>query len=132
MKLPTNKKKIKVSEVSLGTTYDINKNLVKKYEKELTEEELQEKKDLIDKFTNDHNNHYHMMLCHDRRDYTIFHTNYSVNSVYADLIDCLKNRGKIMAIDLTKDEGAIEIWLMIEDEAYCYYFFPYDSAIVEF
>lgn len=132
MKLPISKKKVPLSDVSLGTAYEINKNLVKKYEKVLTDEELQNKKDIVDKFTNDNNNHYHMMLCHDRRDYTVFHTNSSVNSVYSELLECLKNRGKIYAIDITKDEGAIEIWLEIEEDMYCYYFFPYDSAIVEY
>ena len=48
------------------------------------------------------------------------------------LIDeCLKNRGEIRGIDITKDKGAIEIWLSIDGEAYVYYFFPYDSALVE-
>ena len=41
------------------------------------------------------------------------------------------NRGEVRGIDLTKDKDAIEIWLIIEDEAYCYYFFPYDAAIIE-
>ena len=34
----------KTSEITLGTAYDINKDLVQKYEKTLTDEELQQKK----------------------------------------------------------------------------------------
>ena len=45
--------------------------------------------------------------------------------------ECLKNRGEIRGIDITKDKGAIEIWLVINEEAYCYYFFPYDAAVIE-
>ena len=73
-----------------------------------------------------------MLLCHDRRDYTIFHTTVPENSVYKDLEECLVNRGLIYGIDKTEDEGAIEIWLMIDDEPYCYYFFPYENAVVEY
>ena len=41
------------------------------------------------------------------------------------------NRGLIKGIDLTKDEQAIEIWLSIDEEAFVYYFFPYDNAVIE-
>ena len=56
----------------------------------------------------------------------------SIREIVSILVDeCLKNRGEIRGIDLTKGKDAIEIWLIIEDEAYCYYFFPYDAAIIE-
>lgn len=132
MKLPTNKKKVTLKDVSLGTSYDINKNLVKKYEKELTNVELADKEKMMLEFTREKFDNYYMMLCHDRRDYTIFHTDVKEGSVWGELLECLQNRGKIYGIDKTQDEGAIEIWLMIEDEAYCYYFFPYGNAIVEY
>ena len=35
-------------------------------------------------------------------------------------------------INLTEDKAAIEIWLRnAENENLCYYFFPYDAAIIE-
>lgn len=132
MKFPTNKKKVTLKNVSLGTAYDINKNLIKKYEKELTEEELKEKEELVDNFTRSKTDHYYMLLCHDRRDYTIFHTECTSGRISGEFMECLINRGKIVGIDKTQDEGAIEIWLMIDNEAFCYYFFPYESAIVEY
>ena len=125
-------KKEKETNVELGTAYDINKNLVKKYEHELTKEELVEKEKMVDEFTREKFDNYYMLLCHDRRDYTIFHTTVKEGSVYLDLKECLINRGKIYGIDRTEDECAIEIWLMIDDEPYCYYFFPYGSAVVEY
>lgn len=130
MILPKNKKK--TTEVSLGTAYDINKNLIKKYEHLLTTDELKEKEEIIDNFTRSKSDHYYMLLCHDRRDYTIFHTTVTEGSVYADLEECLNNRGGIYSIDPTEDGCAIEIWLMIDDEPYCYYFFPYEAAVVEY
>ena len=122
----------KTTDITLGTNYDINKQLVKKYEKELTKEQLKEKDKMLLEFTRSHFDHYYMMLCHDRRDYTIFHTNYTEGSVFEELLECLQNRGKIYGIDLTEDKEALEIWLVIDDEAYCYYFFPYENAVVEY
>lgn len=116
----------------MGTTYDINKDLVKRFEHALSADELDEKEKLIHNFLSRFQDHYYMLLCHDRRDYTIFHTNTITNSIWKDLYECLHNRGNIMSIDETEDKGAIEIWLLIEDEAYCYYFFPYESAVVEY
>ena len=45
------KKQPAVSNVELGTAYDINKNLVKKYEHHLTEKELKEKFTLLEEYT---------------------------------------------------------------------------------
>ena len=39
---------------------------------------------------------------------------------------------KNVDINLTEDKAAIEIWLRnAENENLCYYFFPYDAAIIE-
>lgn len=125
------------NEISLGTLYEVNKNLVQNAEKELTEGVLNSKKEIVKNFVNKTNNYYYMLLCNERKDYTIFHINNTCSNekpmeLSLCLIDeCLKNRGEIRGIDITKDKGAIEIWLSIDGEAYVYYFFPYDSALVE-
>ena len=114
-----------MSDISLGTLYDVNKNLVLKNEIKLTDGVLNSKKEIITNFMRKMNNAYYMLLCNERKDYTI-------REIVSILVDeCLKNRGEIRGIDLTKGKDAIEIWLIIEDEAYCYYFFPYDAAIIE-
>lgn len=129
--------KKKMSDISLGTLYDVNKNLVLKNEIELTDGVLNSKKEIITNFMRQMNNAYYMLLCNERKDYTVFKMNDkdnddSIREIVSILVDeCLKNRGEIRGIDLTKDKDAIEIWLIIEDEAYCYYFFPYDAAIIE-
>lgn len=129
--------KKKMSDISLGTLYDVNKNLVLKNEIELTDGVLNSKKEIITNFMRQMNNAYYMLLCNERKDYTVFKMNDKDNDdlireIVSILVDeCLKNRGEIRGIDLTKDKDAIEIWLIIEDEAYCYYFFPYDAAIIE-
>lgn len=129
------KQKPKTSKVSLGTLYDINKNAMKSI-KELSYEERVAKRKLVEDFITDTHNHYYMLLCNDRRDFTIVtldSTNEEKRAAAAFTVvdECLVNRGKIKAIDLTEHKDAIEMWLNIDDEEFCYYFFPYDNAIVE-
>ena len=126
-----------MSDISLGTLYDVNKNLVLKNEIELTDGVLNSKKEIITNFMRQINNTYYMLLCNERKDYTVFKMNDkdnddSIREIVSILVDeCLRNRGEIRGIDLTRDKDAIEIWLIIEDEAYCYYLFCYDKAVIE-
>lgn len=122
------------SNITLGTAYEINKNLVEKYEKELTIKELQNKKTEIINFIQETEGQYYMLLCNDKKDYTIFNilNKNNIQEMTNILVDeCLTNRGIIKGIDLTKDKCAIEIWLSTENEAFCYYFFKYDDAVIE-
>lgn len=129
------KQKPKTSKVSLGTLYDINKNAMKSI-KELSYEERVAKRKLVEDFIADTHNHYYMLLCNDRRDFTIVTLDVAneekrAAAAFTVVDECLVNRGKIKAIDLTEHKDAIEMWLNIDDEEFCYYFFPYDNAIVE-
>ena len=81
-----------------------------------------------------------MLLCHERRDYTLFDLGYETHNTYKEkcqktvnvLIDeCLQNRGEIRGIDITKDKQAIEIWISAEEDSYAYYFFPYDKGVID-
>lgn len=131
-----NKKKKETKIIDTGQTlYDINKDLVQKNEKELTATELQIKTQEIETFINSQLYCYYMLLCHERRDYTIFEYDKGIKDMNStsNLVDilineCLKNRGEIRGIN--KIDGAIEIWLSINNEAFCYYLFPYDDAII--
>lgn len=129
--------KRRMSDVTLGTLYDVNKGLVAKNEIQLTEGVINSKKEIVKNFIMKTENAHYMLLCKEQSDYTIFRR-YNMEDtekameISNILIDeCLKNRGEIRGIDLTKDKDAIEIWLLIEEEAYCYYFFPYDAAVIE-
>ena len=142
-----NKKKEnkKTTTVEVGSLYDLNKTLVEQNVTALSEEEMQNKKNLIIDFVNNSNNTYYMLLCNEKKDYTIFHRQWSNESqqfldnlgILGDtlekiLIDeCLPNSGKTKSIELTENKDAIEIWLSIDGESFCYYFFPYDMAIIE-
>lgn len=129
--------KRKMSDVTLGTLYDVNKGLVAKNEIELTEGVINSKKEIVKNFIMKTENAHYMLLCKEQSDYTMFRRYNMEDAEKAReisniLIDeCLKNRGEIRGIDLKEEMNAIEIWLLIEEEAYCYYFFPYDAAVIE-
>ena len=105
----------KTSEIAIGTLYDLNKDLVKKTEIKLAEGVLNSKKEIIKNFIYKTNNNYYMLLCNERKDYTVFDfKNKKWSERYMScakcLVDeCLTNRGEIRGIDLTKDKSAIEI-----------------------
>ena len=76
---------------------------------------------------------YMMLLCHDRRDYTIFHiTNTDKKIAAKEISETLYNRGKILLVDKQKD-GSWEIWIRdsLTDENFAYYLFSYDNGVVE-
>ena len=134
-----NNEETKQTEFALGTLYDLNKGLVQQNEIKLSEGILNSKKEVIKNFLIKANNNYYMLLSNERKDYTIFTMGSNDGYTYEDkskklvsiLVDeCLVNRGEIRGIDITKDKGAIEIWMSIEGESYVYYFFPYDTAII--
>ena len=58
--------------------------------------------------------------------------NYNPEAVeIQDIMDAISKIGyKAIPIDLTKNKGAIEIWLVIDGEAFMYYFFPYDAGVI--
>lgn len=124
-----------MAEMNMGTLYDLNKNLVQKNISALEEGVLNSKKEIVKNFLRDTKDTYYMLLCHEQRDYTVFKIDTLEDSKYNEMIsilidECLKNRGIIKSIELTKDKQAIEIWLMIEEEAFVYYLFPYSEAVI--
>jgi hypothetical protein len=79
-----------------------------------------------------------MMLCHERRDYTVFHFKDitpsigDVQSMAADVFECMNNRGTLLALDL-QEAGGWELWLRADDgEISAYYLFPYGEAVLEY
>ena len=130
------KKEKPISRVAVGNLYDLNKDLIEKQTSPLTSEELAVKKEMVHDFLRENGKaSYMMLLCHEQRDYTLFNlTTTDDFAIYTPniLIDeCLKNRGEIRSIELTANKDAIEIWLVINKKAYCYYFFDYTNGVIE-
>ena len=121
-----------MSEIGMGTLYDMNKSAMSNYPK-MDRATLKDKLKEIETYFEKRNN-YHMLLCHERRDYTVFIVrDYGdsgcIEEAVSALKECMVNRGIILDIEKQPD-GAYEIWLRIDDEPFCYYLFPYDQGII--
>lgn len=122
------------TQIEAGNLYEANKQLVLQSEKPLNHLELAQKQELIEDFFESNVVEYAMMLCHEQRDYTIFQIKANSTSCYTaakEVMLCCRNRGDILSIEKTEDGVAYEIWLKIDNEAFCYYLFPYDQAVIK-
>lgn len=122
-----------MADINLGNLYDFNKEAMKN-ENPLdpiqfnlkTNEiavELQEREE----------SQYWMLLCHERRDYTIFNiiACQDHKDIECELKPTLLNRGTIISIEKQPDENW-EIWIRdSENENFVYYLFPYDNGVIE-
>ena len=129
------------SDVSLGTLYDMNKQLMEK-EPELAKEDLQiMKENLRAWFTHNFKEKYFMLLCHELRDYTLFNLDKTNTWAIAnpttimqtanDVLECMTNRGDIIRIN-QEDDNAWELWIRNSEGCFAYYLFPYGSAVLEY
>ena len=123
--------------VSLGTLYDFNKQMLSK-QKKLNQFEIDQIKSEIEEWFNWQIDGYAMLLCRERYDFTIFHLYEKQNSnpckiAVTELIDLLNNRGNILSIE--KDSNTInnawEIWLEIDKEIFVYYLFNCDDWVIQ-
>lgn len=124
----------KTAETGLSL-YVANKQLIAQTQKPLNHLQLGAIQAKLEDWFNWQIDCYAMLLCHDQRDFTIFHLYEKENpnppAVAAkELILCLKERGEILSMEENEDK-AWEIWLKIDNEPYCYYLFNYDNAVIE-
>ncbi len=126
-----------MAELSLGTLYDANKQIMNNQQKikPLNALELAAAEKKIENFFNMQCDSYGMLYCKDRSDFTIFHMYEKQNPnppalAAAECVGCCTDRGDILSIEELEDKN-FEIWLRIDGEAYAYYLFPYDNAVIE-
>lgn len=123
-------------QIKLETTlYDMNKQIIDK-EKPLTTEQLKEIQEKLETWFNWYLDGYAMLLCRERYDFTVFHLYMKANPnppkiAAKELIDLLKERGKILSIEKEIDDNKWEIWLKINKEIFAYYLFPCDDWVIE-
>ncbi len=118
-----------------GTLYDMNKQIMQQIGEPLKDLQLASIQMKLEDWFNWQIDGYAMLLCHERRDYTLFHLYQKANKnppavAAKELMLCLKNRGEILSIEEDSNQ-AWEIWLRIDDEPYCYYLFNYDEGVIE-
>ena len=115
--------------VELGTLYDINKQIMNQ-QPQLSEEEIQEAKDKLKEWFKQHR--YAMFLCTEQKDYTVFEKKTMISTYDApvtELLACIKNRGQLLSIEF-KADGAVEIWIKIDGDTFCYYLFDYEMGMI--
>lgn len=123
------------NKIEFGNLYDVNKSLVEQVEKPMSKSALREKKQSLINYMISTNNKYYMLLCHEKRDYTIFKTNQTVegNKYNIDVLvdEIAGTRGLIKGIDLDETSGSFEFWISIDGEAFVYMFFPCDTCVID-
>ncbi len=123
-----------MQELSFGNLYDANKQL-SHAEPLMTEPEKAGRWQKLIEYLFGRSDNYYMLLCHERRDYTVFAVRDSkdiaAHKFPVELFDCLRNRGGLVSMDPVDNGYAWEIWLRIDDEDFCYMLFPYDNGVIE-
>lgn len=116
--------------IEIGNLYDLNKDVMKKLPP-LTSQEIEDKQNDLWQYFDRNSNTYYMLLCNEQKDYTVFRYVSSAKGVAKEVIECLKNRGKILAVDYIEETGAYECWIERSGLCYMYALFPYDAAVIE-
>lgn len=123
-----------MSEVAMGTLYELNKSAMRASKTLDIRETIKEKdRELFNFFAT---NKFAMLLCNEQKDYTVFAmiSNQSrenqVATAKEELYTCLNNRGELLSFEKTEDGIAFEIWLRINEEIFVYYLFPYNEAVL--
>lgn len=126
-------------DLSVGSLYELNQQAYNKV-KPLNTIQKKEHLSNLYEWVKEQRCDYVMLLCHERRDYTILHFKTREDKkykdgIYNDLLECLNNRGKLLDVRYLQDQDAWEIWLRIfEDKShqnYMYMFFNAEEFIVE-
>lgn len=113
--------------------YDLNKNIMNQLSP-MTKEELAEKEEIFENLKIKFGNKHYMLLCRDYNYYTTFEKSSLNNEMLFEktVSEIITEIGKIISIELTETEDAIELWIVPEgeEEAYAFYLFPYDAGVV--
>lgn len=136
------KEESSMKEVDLGTTlYDMNKQLMAQREPMTATEITETLPELIAYIQRNAYQQYFMLLCNERKDYTVFNLMNTYECEYGrkstaaanDVILCMQNRGELMSMQFDEEGGGWELWMKdTQDECFVYYFFPYGSAVIEY
>lgn len=113
--------------------YEMNKQLMSQFAN-LSDEDLENSRELIRNYFKEQANEYYMLLCKDISYYTLFHINDKITEPAAadEVIECIKCIGTVKAIDLTEGESAIEIWVQEDGkDPMVMYLFTYDTGVIE-
>lgn len=117
------------------TLYEINKQAYNKLPN-LSAEECDELKGLVETYLINHPAKYYMCLNNENHYYTVYthqdNDNRNYKKLAYEMVEIANELGGIKAIELSNDGGAIEFWIMYDNIDTCvFYLFPYDQGVVE-
>lgn len=126
------------AEFKMGL-YDLNKAAISQLP-DMTPDDLENKFDMLNEFKKKTRNKFYMLLCHEKRYYTVFagvdenedeeDDDLDLTSFAITVIDLLNYGCKgVKSVDLTSDGGAVEIWANLQDDLVCMYLFPCDGCV---
>lgn len=117
------------SGLNLGL-YDLNKQIIAQLPM-LSDEELSNKKTVINQLHEKFNNEYYMLYGKELSYFTLFKLK-DPSRFGDEVIECLGYLdGDVKCIDMTEPEDAIEIWVHEgTKDPTCLYLFPYDTGLV--
>ena len=113
--------------------YDLNKSIMNQLEP-MSNTDIAKKIELFEGLRLKHMNIHYMLLCKDYNYYTIFEADSmtTIPNFGAAVCEIVSNLGKVISIEFTEAEDAIEFWIVPEgeEEAFVFYLFPYDTGVV--
>lgn len=113
--------------------YDLNKSIINQLEP-MSNDDIVNKMELFEFLQSKYMNIHYMLLCKDYNYYTIFESNtlMNVSNFSSTVYELISEIGKIISIEITESEDAIEIWIIPdgEESAMAFYLFPYDAGVV--
>lgn len=89
-------------------------------------------KEISEKMINS-SSRYYMLLCNDRRDYTVFALDECsmAQKLKTELQETIQNRGEIIDMYDGCQDNSWEIWIRDNGKCFCYILFEYDSGVIE-
>lgn len=112
--------------------YDLNKSAVASLP-DLTDEDLEKSKEIINRVVKESNNNYYMLLNNEYHYFTLFNiSDTDVNCKFADeVILCLKEfADSVISIEFDEATNVAEIWVNIAEDPSIMYLFPYDQGVI--
>lgn len=123
-----------MSEIELGTNYQIHKTLMAK-SPGYSEEQLADKMTTVGQwFSFRKEKQYFTLMCREKYDFTVFNfINHNYTKAVQELQEVLESRGKILAIDYVHDGDYYECWIKddVSEEAFVYLLFDYSQGVIE-
>lgn len=109
--------------------YDVNKQAIAQLP-DMDDTQLANSVSKITSLLKDVPGQFYMLLCKDMNYYTVFYRVQDAHNLLEnEVIDCLKELGKIKSIEY--ENSAVEIWIMKDDAPVVAYLFNYDGGVIE-